>query len=272
MSVIWSILILLAFAAPVLIPMLIFRNVRVVLIREVSSFFTSPIAYVLIFIFLVAVNALTFLWPNRQLIESEQAALQDFFFFYHPWVLAFYAPLLAMRSLADEHRLGTIELISTMPVRTLELVAGKFLGSFVLLIASLLLTASVVITVALLGDPDPGPIWSGYLGSYLLGGTFIAVTLAVSALTRSQVICVAVSIPICLLLCIIGFDPVQDFFSDSGVGLLASIGQLLASISVMPGFTDFSKGLIELRYLFYFVSVIALCLFITNTLLQSKRA
>lgn len=248
------------------------KNIWSIFCREVSSFFTSPLAYVLIFIFLVAVNALTFLWPGRELIESEQAALKDYFFFYHPWVLAFYAPLLAMRTLADEHRQGTIELISTMPVRTIELVVGKFLGSFTVLLVSLLFTLSVVITVSILGDPDPGPIIAGYLGSLLVGGTFIAVAVAVSALTRSQVICVAVSIPICLLLCLIGFDPVQNFFADSGVTVLAAIGGLLASISVMPAFTDFSKGLIDARYVFYFLSVITLCLFITNTVLQSKRA
>ena len=259
------------FAALVGAPLLV-RNIRAIFTREVSSFFTSPLAYVLIFIFLVAINALTFLWPGRELIENEQAALKDFFFYYHPWVLAFYAPLLAMRTLSDKHRQGTIELISTMPVRTIELVCGKFLGSFILLCASLLFTISVWITVSRLGDPDHGPIISGYMGSLLVGGTFIAVTLAVSALTRSQVICVAVSIPICLLLCIIGFDPVQNFFSDSGVRFLTFLGELLASISVMPAFVDFSKGLIELRYLFYFVSVIALCLFITNTVLQNKRA
>ncbi|MDE0596593.1 MAG: ABC transporter permease [Roseibacillus sp.] len=248
------------------------KNIWSIFCREVSSFFTSPLAYVLIFIFLVAVNALTFLWPGRELIESEQAALKDYFFFYHPWVLAFYGPLLAMRTLSDEHRQGTIELISTMPVRTIELVFGKFLGGFTVLFVSLLFTLSVVITVSILGNPDPGPLFAGYLGSLLVGGTFIAVTIAVSALTRSQVICVAVSIPICLLLCLIGFDPVQNFFADSGVNVLAAFGELLASISVMPGFTDFSKGLVDIRYLFYFLSVIALCLFITNTVLQSKRA
>lgn len=251
---------------------LLSRNARVIFFRELSSFFTSPIAYVLIFIFLVAVNALTFLWPGRELIESEQAALKDYFFFYHPWVLAFYAPLLAMRTLADEHRLGTIELVSTMPVRTLELIGGKFLGAFVVLLVSLAFTLSVVVTVSILGNPDPGPIWSGYMGSCLVGGSFIAVTLAISALTRSQVICVAVSIPICILLCLVGFEPVQNFFADSGWVFLAAVGELLASISVMPAFDDFAKGLIDVRYLFYFVSVIALCLFITNTILQSKRA
>lgn len=248
------------------------NNIRSIFTREVVSFFTSPIAYVLIFIFLVSVNALTFLWPDRELIESEQAALKDFFFFYHPWILAFYAPMLAMRALADEHRQGTIELISTMPVKTIELVFGKFLGSFTVLLASLLLTLTVVITVSILGDPDSGPIWSGYVGSALVGGVFIGVTLAVSAVTRSQVICVAVSIPICLLLCIIGFDPVVHFFTDSNLSVVAVFGELLASISVTPGFTDFSKGLIDVRHLFYFLSVIALSLFITNTVLQSKRA
>ena len=159
-----------------------------------------------------------------------------------------------------------------MPVRTIELVCGKFLGSFMLLFASLFFTVSVWITVSILGDPDHGPIISGYLGSLFVGGTFIAVAIAVSAVTRSQVICVAVSIPICLMLCIIGFDPVRNFFADSGVRFLSFTGELLASISVMPAFVDFSKGLIELRYLFYFVSIIALCLFITNTVLQNKRA
>ncbi len=237
--------------------------------RELSAFFTSPLAYVLIFIFLVVVNALTFLWPGRELIESEQAALKDFFFFYHPWVLAIYAPLVAMRTLADEHRQGTIELIATMPVRTIELVLGKFLGALVVMAVSLLLTLSVVVTVSILGDPDPGPVWSGYFGSLLVGGVFISVTIAISALTRSQVICVAVSIPICLLLCVIGFDQVVTFLNESGVPRLA---ELLSSLSVIPPFTDFSKGLVDFRYLFYFLSVIAFLLFTTNTILQSKRA
>lgn len=246
------------------------KNIWSIFRREVSSFFTSPLAYVLIVIFLVALNALTFLWPKRQLIESEQAALGDYFFFYHPWVLAIFAPLLAMRTLSDEHRQGTLELISTMPVRTIELVIGKFLGSLTVLAASLALTASVVVTVSLLGDPDPGPIVTGYLGSLLVGGSFIALSVAVSALTRSQVICVAVSIPLCLLLCIIGYDPAVRLFNDSGAP--AWLSEALASLSVIPPFTDFAKGLIDLRYLFYFLSVIAFALFATNTILQGKRA
>ena len=271
MSVFGILAILILAAVLIGVPLLV-CNIRAIFCREVNSFFTYPLAYVLMFIFLVAINALTFLWPGRELVESEQAALTDFFFYYHPWVLAFYAPLLAMRTLSDEHRQGTIELISTMPVRTIELVFGKFLGSFIVLFASLLFTISVLITVSNLGDTDHGPIIAGYLGSLFVGGTFIAVAIAVSAVTRSQVICVAVSIPICLLLCIIGFDPVQDFFADSGIRFLSFTGELLSSVSVMPAFVDFSKGLIELRYLFYFVSMIALCLFITNTVLQNKRA
>ncbi len=245
------------------------KNIWSIFRREVSSFFTSPLAYVLIFIFLVVTNALTFLWPGRELIENEQAVLKDFFFYYHPWVLAFYGPMLAMRSLSDEHRQGTIELLSTMPVRTIEVVLGKFFGALTVLAVSLALTIVVVFTVSYLGDPDGGPIWSGYLGSLLVGGTFIAVSIAISALTRSQVISVAVSIPLCLVLCIIGFDPVVNFFNDSGVPIVAEI---LSSLSVIPPFTDFAKGLIDLRYVFYFVSVIALCLFATNLVLQSKRA
>lgn len=245
------------------------KNIWSIFQRELASFFTSPLAYVLIFIFLVVVNALTFLWPGRELIESEQASLGDFFFFYHPWVLAFYCPLLAMRSISDEHRQGTIELISTMPIRTIELVVGKFLGSFAVLFISLALTGWVVKTVAALGDPDWGPIFTGYLGSLLVGGVFIGATLAISALNRSQVICVAISIPVCLILCVIGYDWVIDFLNASGAPQLA---ELLASMSVIPGFTDFSKGLIDVRYLFYFLSVIAFCLFTTNAVLQSKRA
>ena len=85
---------------------LLISNIRAIFWREVTSFFTSPLAYVLIFIFLVSINALTFLWPGRELIESEQAALKDFFFYYHPWVMAFYAPLLAMRTLSQQRWLS----------------------------------------------------------------------------------------------------------------------------------------------------------------------
>ena len=103
MSVFGILAILILAAVLIGVPLLV-CNIRAIFCREVNSFFTSPLAYVLMFIFLVAINALTFLWPGRELVESEQAALTDFFFYYHPWVLAFYAPLLAMGTLSDEHR------------------------------------------------------------------------------------------------------------------------------------------------------------------------
>src|ERR1700746_4172419 len=153
--------------------------------RELWAYFTSPVAYVFIVIFLLLAAAFTLLVSG--FFERGVADLIPFFF-WHPWLYLFLVPAVGMRLWAEELRLGTIELLLTLPVTPRKAILGKFLASWLFLLIALALTFPMVITVAYLGHPDFGRILSGYGGSILTSGAFLAITCMTSALTRNQVV------------------------------------------------------------------------------------
>jgi ABC-2 type transport system permease protein len=175
-----------------------------------------------------------------------------------------------MRLWSEEQRLGTMELILTMPVAPWEVIVGKFLAACTLIVSALLLTLSLVITLFLLGKPDVGTIWSGYIGSFLVGASAVAITCAVSALTRSQVACLLISVMIIFGLVLAGFPPFQEFatnFTHAGW-----VGDLMGSMSLLYHLNLMAQGLLKLQTLVYFASVIGFCLFLTSVIIRSKRS
>ncbi|MEM7054447.1 MAG: ABC-2 transporter permease, partial [Pseudomonadota bacterium] len=148
-------------------------NFDVVLRRELSSYFATPVAYVFIVIFLLMANAFTFYLGG--FFEREVADLQPFFQF-HPWLYLFLVPAIGMRLWAEERKSGTIELLLTLPVTTRAAVLAKFLAAWLFIGIALVLTFPLWITVNLLGDPDNGTILAGYLGSWLMAGGFLAIS------------------------------------------------------------------------------------------------
>ena len=146
---------------------------------------------------------------------------------WHPWLYLFLVPAVGMRLWAEERRVGTLELLLTMPVTAWQAIVGKFLASWLFLALALLLTFPVVITVNYLGSPDNGVIFTAYVGSFLMAGAYLAISGMTSAMTRNQVVSFIVSVVICLFLVLCGFRPVIQLLEQAGQALAGEPGRLL---------------------------------------------
>jgi gliding motility-associated transport system permease protein len=234
--------------------------------RELNGYFTSPVAYVFIVIFLLLTGFFTFM--VGRFFERGVADLLPFFV-WHPWLYLFLVPAVGMRLWSEEMRLGTIELLLTMPVTPWQAILGKFLASWIFLLIALVLTFPLLITVEYLGNPDIGRIVAGYFGSLLLAGGFLAITCMTSALTRNQVISFVLAVVVCLFLILCGWPPVTDLVVNWAP---AWIVDALAAIGVMTHFEAFQRGVIDSRDLLFFLSVILFFLFSTSVILRAHRA
>ena len=232
--------------------------------RELVSYFTSPVAYVFLVIFLLLTGFFTF--TAGQFFERGEASLGAFFG-WHPWLYLVLVPAVGMRLWAEERRSGTLELLLTMPMTPWQAIAGKFLASWLFIALALALTFPVVITVNVLGEPDNGMIFAGYLGSLLLAGAYLAVTCATSALTRNQVVAFILSEVACLFLILAGFNPVTDLMARWASPALVDA---VAAFSVITHFDAFQRGVIDARDVFFFFSVIGFSLFATGVVLRNR--
>lgn len=235
--------------------------------RELSSYFSQPTAYAIIVIFLFLVMGLTFSFGN--FIRVGDASLEYSFFFWHPWIYMLLAPAVGMRLWSDEQRTGTIELLGTFPVSLWSAIFGKFLAAATVWFVALALTFPIVITVNYLGDPDNGAILSGYIGSYLVCCTFLAITMLVSACTRDQVVCLIVSVAICVVMVLCGFD---DFTRELANAVSPTVVEACTAIGVWNHFNSLTRGLFRLQDFVWFGSFIVVCLLGTSAILSSKRA
>ena len=233
---------------------------------EIKGYLTSPAAYVFMVIFLLLSGFFTFMIGN--FFENGEASL-DIFFMWHPWLYLFLIPAIGMHLWADERRQGTIEWLFTMPVSMTDCVIGKFLAAWFFVIAALFCTFPIVITVGYLGHPDYGAIFCGYIGSILLAGAYLAITSFTSTLTRSQVVSFILSVVICLFLIFAGWPPVTDMLVNWAPHQLIDF---IAYFSVIPHFTSLQKGVLDSRDVLYYISVIAVALFLTSLVLRNHRA
>ena len=242
------------------------NRIGIIFKRELAGYFATPIAAVFIVIFLLLAGVFTFYLGN--FFARDQADLLPFFNF-HPWLYLVLIPALAMRLWAEERRGGTIELLFTLPVTMWEAVVGKFLAAWCFTGIALALTFPMWITVNLLGDPDNGVIVAGYIGSLLMAGGFMAIGSCVSALTKNQVIAFVISVVVGLGFVLSGFPLVLDFFSGWAPQFFVD---LISSFSFLTHFNAISKGVIDLRDLVYFLSLIGFWLFATTLILEWKKA
>jgi ABC-2 type transport system permease protein len=234
--------------------------------RELSGYFATPLAYVFIVIFLVLAGVLTFFVGN--FFERGQADLQPFFTF-HPWLYLVLIPALSMRLWAEERRSGTIELFLTLPIRLSEAVIGKFLAAWCFAGIALLLTFPFWITVHVLGDPDNGVILAGYLASWLMAGAVLAIGAAVSAATKNQVIAFVVTAALVFVLAVAGTPVVLGLLQGwASSGVIRAV----AGISLFGHFTAITRGVVDLRDLVYFVSIIVAFLAANAVLIDLKKA
>jgi len=242
------------------------RNTSGILIREFGGYFGSPVAYVFIVIFLMLCGFFTF--SLSHFYEIGQADLR-IFFEWHPWIFLFLVPAVGMRLWAEERRTGTIELILTLPITLVQVIVGKFLAAWLFIGVALILTFPMVLTVLYLGDPDMGAIVCGYFGSFLMAGAYLSVGSMTSAMTRNQVISFILAVVICLFLVLAGWPPITDALTGWAPVWLVNV---VSGFSFMPHFASMERGVVDLRDLIYFVSVIFFMLFANGVILQNRRA
>ncbi|HEY5047966.1 MAG TPA: ABC transporter permease [Rhizomicrobium sp.] len=233
--------------------------------REFAAYFATPLAYVFIVIFLFAMGAFTFYIGH--FYENGVADL-SVFFAYHPWLYLFLVPAISMRLWAEERRTGTMELLLTLPVPLWATVLGKYLAAWAFTAVALALTFPIWLTVNYLGHPDNGVILASYLGSLLMAGSYLAIGACVSAATDNQVIAFVVSVVVCFLFTVSGAPLVLDVFRAWTPLILVNA---VSSFSFLTHFTAISTGVIDLRDLIFFVSLIALFLTANVVLVDLKK-
>ncbi len=243
------------------------QNIWTISKRELGAYFTSPLAYVFIVIFLLLCAFFTFM--VSPFFEWGDASLGRPFFDWHPWFYLFLVPAVGMRLWADERRVGTLELLLTMPITPWQAILGKFIASWLFLALALALTFPVVITVNYLGHPDNGVVFAAYVGSWLMAGAYLAISCITSAMTRSQVVSFIISLVACLFLILAGFAPVIRALEQLASPTLTDV---VTSFSVMTHFEAFQKGVLDSRDIIFFLSVIGFSLFTTSVILRQHRA
>lgn len=241
------------------------RNVWTIAKRELAGYFMSPVAYIFIIIFLVLVGFFTFM--VGEFLKTNEASLAPFFF-WHQWLFLFLVPAIGMRLWSEERRSGTIELLLTMPVTIGQAILGKFLAAWLILALALALTFPMVITVNYLGDPDNGVIFAGYLGSLLVAGTYLSVSMAMSATTRNQVVAFITAVVGCLFLLLAGWPPITQMLINWAPHWVVDT---VAGFSVIPHYDAFQRGIVAVQDLLYFFSVMGFALFVTGVVLHSRR-
>src|SRR3989454_9296517 len=241
-------------------------NIRTIAKREMGGYFASPVAYVFIVIFLILCGFFTFMLGG--FFERHEASLVSFFL-WHPWLYLFLVPAVGMRLWSEERRLGTMELLLTMPITAWQAILGKFLASWLFLALALAMTFPVWITVNYLGSPDNGVILCGYLGSWLMAGAYLAISCITSAMTRTQVVSFIISVVVCLFFILAGFPPVINMLESWAKPWLVDT---IASFSVITHFEGFQKGVLDSRDIIFFLSLIGFSLFTTSVILRTHRA
>ncbi|MBI3942832.1 MAG: ABC transporter permease subunit [Chloroflexi bacterium] len=233
------------------------RNIWTVTEKELYAYFVSPIAYVVGALFMVIMGVLFTQIVNNTRQASLEILYQNLFV-----IMLFIAPPLTMRLLSEEQRSGSIELLLTAPIRDGEVVLGKFLAALIFYILLLAVTLFFPLVIGRLGNPDPGPIASSYLGALLLGGAYLAVGVLTSSLTQNQIVAAVLSLTILLILWIAG--GMQGIFGDT-------LGGLFQYITSVNHYVDFTRGVIDTRNIVYFLSIMAIALFLATRILESRR-
>ena len=217
-------------------------------------------------IFLALTGAFSFYLGN--FFIRGQADLDSFFQF-HPWLYLLLIPSLSMRLWAEERKSGTIELLITLPVRTFEAVLGKYFAAWIFSGISLICTFPMWITVNFLGNPDNGVIFAGYIGSFLMAGAFLSIGSCVSAITKNQVVAFIITATVCFLFTLSGLQLVLDFFRLWAPDILI---EAIASMSFLTHFQAITNGVIDVRDLIFFSSLIFVWLFANVIVVEMKKA
>jgi len=226
--------------------------------KELKTYFNSPIAYIVLAVFLI----ITGWFFASNLFLMKQASMRHIIEQIIPLVMFFFIPAITMRLIAEEKKAGTLELLLTMPIKTKDIILGKFLAALILLCLGIVLTLPYFFTISLLGNPDVGQTIAGYIGLLFLGGTYLSIGIFASSITKNQIIAFIVGFVILLLLFML--DKITILFS----GHVANIFQY---ISADYHFKNIARGVIDSKDIFYFLSMIVFFLFMSNRTLESMK-
>ena len=240
------------------------RQIGPIFKREFLGYFRSPVAYVFLIVFLVASVGLAFFAGG--FFKAGLATLESYFYF-HPWLFLFLVPAAGMRLWSEEKRAGTVELLFTLPITTLEAVIGKFLAAWAFLAIAILLSFPMALTLGYLGNPDWGVIISGYAGSILMAAGYLGVCSLMSALTKNQVISFVLSVFTCVILVLLGTSMFSGFLTGF-LNLPVAITDLVANFSFLTHFDAFAKGIIDPKDVIFFLSLTGLTLFLNVVVLE----
>jgi len=235
------------------------RNTVPIFRREFASYFNSPIAYVYLTVF-IGLSSWLFL---KAFFVIGEASMRNFFGLL-PWTFLFFVPAVTMRSWAEEKKVGTMELLMTLPVSNVEAVLGKFLASFAFLVSSLALSFVLPILVGALGDPDPGQVFGGYLGAVLVGAAYLAIGLFVSSLTENQIVAFIVSVVAIFGLFVLGEDFVLFGIPDRLV-------PIFSYLSLGSHFDSIARGVVDTRDIIYYLSVIGFFLYLNVKSVEARK-
>jgi ABC-2 type transport system permease protein len=236
----------------------VFRNIFAITWKETKIYFSTPVAYIIATVFLALTG---YFFVQSISVALPEASLRQ-------WAIAstavftLWAPVLTMRLLAEEQKLGTLELLMTSPVRDTEIVLGKYLAALIVLVSTLMITLFYLILLSWFGDPDFGPMFVGYLGLLLFGAATLSIGLFASSLSPNQIVSAVIGFGVLLMLTLIG----QAAPLTEGV-----TAQVLSQISLTNHFQDFARGIIDTNSVVYFVVLTVLMLFLTSRNLESRR-
>ncbi|MFW5887665.1 MAG: ABC transporter permease subunit [Bacteriovoracia bacterium] len=236
--------------------------------KEFKSYFNNPLGYVFLFIFLFGIGYVTFELGRGSFFYLRQATLTPMFR-YIPWMFLLFIPAVSMKLWAEERKSGTIEILFTMPITVGQAVVAKFLAAWAFIGLALVGTFPMIITVVYLGNPDPGPIFMGYLASFIMGGTLIAIGSFFSALTKNQVVSFILTIVVTLFFLMAGSPPVINFVGNFFPQYFL---ELFESLNMLNHFEALERGVMSFGHIWYFIIMMCCWLFGNVILLQENKS
>lgn len=240
------------------------NNIKTIFRKEYGAYFNTPIGYIFTSFFLLLISFLFFYGLGGNSFWDFKIASMEQYFLWVPLLFIIFIPATTMRVWSEEERSGTLEVLMTLPIQDYEVVIGKFLSSWSFLIIVLAGTLLTPLTVMILGDLDLGLVFTGYVGTILLGGAYISMGLVISSITRDQISAFILTFIACFLMFLMGYQPILKFFGNK-------ISGIIAFLSLSQHFESFRIGVLDPRDIFFFTSFILLMLGINVLVLRSKK-
>jgi len=236
--------------------------------KEINTFLSSLIGYIVITVFLLAISLFMWVFPGDFNVLEAGYSNIDTLFIIAPWVFMFLIPAVTMRAFADERKLGTIELLLTKPLTDLQIVLAKYTAGFILVLFSLLPTLIFYLTVHFLGNPigniDTGGMWGSYIGLLFLAAGFVSIGIFASSLTDNQIVSFIIAVFFCFF-AYIGFESISSF------DLFGKFDNIILSLGINEHYISLSRGVIDTRDMLYFLGLIAIFILSTKTVLESRK-